>query len=88
MGISGNMVVDYLIRLAFTVWLLLLVYNFISALFGIDRLRRLYVDLLRELYAVSFDVEEIFVVLITVHGPIIIILGPEAGLSKITQGYM
>jgi hypothetical protein len=45
----------YLIRLALTVWLCLLIYNVISALFGVDRLRRSYVDLLRKLYAVSHN---------------------------------
>ena len=39
--------------LTFYLWLGLLVYNIISALFGIGKLRRLYVELLRQLYRVS-----------------------------------
>lgn len=36
--------------LTLTIWSCLLVYNVMSALFGIDKLRRVYVDLLRKLY--------------------------------------
>lgn len=47
-GVSG-----FLIRLGLSIWGSLLVYNVISALFGIDRLRRSYVGILRMLYKVS-----------------------------------
>lgn len=49
-----DMLSGFLIQLGLTVWVCLLVYNVISAMFGIDRLRRSYVDLLRKLYAVSY----------------------------------
>lgn len=53
MHTTPDMVVQFLLKIVLTVWVALLVYNVISALFGIDRLRRWYVDLLRMLYAVS-----------------------------------
>ena len=41
-----------LLMIAGTLWLSLLVYNFITALFGINTFRVKYIDLLRWLYRV------------------------------------
>lgn len=46
-------VFGFLLRVGVTVWLSLLVYNVISAVFGINRMRRVYVKLLRVIYSVS-----------------------------------
>ena len=42
----------FFLRLGFSMWAILVLYNVVSALFGFDRLRRSYVDMLRMLYKV------------------------------------
>ena len=42
----------FFVRLGLSMWVTLLAYN---VMFGIDKLRRMYVDMLRMLYAVSME---------------------------------
>jgi len=41
-----------LIRLGIYLWVLMLVYNFLSAVFGFNQLRRFYITILRTMYSV------------------------------------